>query len=46
MEEIWARFWARFMELYMIPLSDVPVGAAIIVALLLIGIAVLWIRSD
>ena len=38
--------WARFVDLFSTPLRDVPLGVAIIIALLLIGIAAHWMRSD
>lgn len=36
----------RLVDLFSTPLRDVPLGVAIIIALLLIGIAVHWMRSD
>jgi hypothetical protein len=38
--------WARFTDLLSTPLRDVPLGVAIIIALLLIRLAAHWIRSD
>jgi hypothetical protein len=36
----------RLVDLFSTPLRDVPLGVAIIIALLLIGIAAHWMRSD